>query len=69
MIQTIKISVKNVYGVDTVYPACPAAVIFARIAGTKTLTHDTLCAIEALGYNIEVEAPRFVRSNVGGINQ
>lgn len=33
-----------------------------RIAGTKTLTHATLVAVEALGYTIEVEAPKFTRA-------
>ena len=58
----IKVQIRNIYGVDTVYPACPAAVTFAHIAGTKTLTHHTLCLIERLGYTIEVEAPKFMRA-------
>jgi len=51
----ITVSVRNVYGVETVYPACPDSVIFAGIAGTKTLTADTLARIERLGYDIRVE--------------
>ena len=43
------------YGVLTYYPACPAAEIFARIAGTKSLTRNTLRDIAALGYQIEIE--------------
>jgi hypothetical protein len=54
---TIKVSIRSVYGRETVYPACHKALIFAQIAGTKVLTHATLCQIEALGYTIEVEAP------------
>ncbi|HZT12702.1 MAG TPA: hypothetical protein VFA29_07855 [Candidatus Baltobacteraceae bacterium] len=49
---TIQIEVKNVYGELKVYPACEKAALFAKIAGTKTLTHHTLCQIEALGYEI-----------------
>ena len=48
------------YGVEVFYPADPAAEIFARIAGTKSLTRNTLRDIAALGYQIEIEqtAPR-----------
>lgn len=58
----ITIQIKSVYGVNTVYPACPKSVIFAAIAGTKTLTHATLCQIEALGYEIKAEAPVYTRA-------
>lgn len=58
----IKVQVRSVYGVEQVYPACPKSVIFAAIAGTKTLTHATLCQIEALGYKIEAQAPVFRRA-------
>ena len=37
------------YGVETFYPACERAQLFARIAGTKTLTRNTLRDIAALG--------------------
>ena len=43
------------YGVLTYCPACPAAEIFARIAGTKTLTRATLRDVDLLGYEIEIE--------------
>ena len=56
--KTIKVQIKSVYGTETVYPACPDAVTFAGIAGTRTLTADTLRRIAALGYTIEVVAPR-----------
>jgi hypothetical protein len=62
MSKVIKVSVREVYGVPTVYPACPQALLFAQIAGTKTLTHRTLCLIEALGYTIEAEAPTIRRA-------
>lgn len=54
----IKIQIRTVYGNETVYPACPAAVLFARIAGTKTLTAGTLQLIRSLGYEITVDHPR-----------
>ena len=48
----ITIKVKNNYGAVTAYPVCPKAQAFARIAGTKTLTVDTLKVIRELGYEI-----------------
>ena len=54
---TIKISVKNVYGRETIYPACKQSAFFAALAGTKTLTEDALRLIRAAGYEITVEAP------------
>jgi len=51
----IIIRVDKNYGIETAYPACDRAQIFARIAGTKTLTRNTLRDIDALGYQIEIE--------------
>lgn len=52
---TIIVRLKDVYGTQKVYPICDKAKLFARLAGTATLTHDTRQIILALGYNIEVE--------------
>ena len=49
---TITVTVRRVYGNPVIYPACDQARQFARIAGTKTLTLDTLRQIRALGYTI-----------------
>lgn len=60
--KSIQVEVRSVYGQQAVYPACPDALVFAGIAGTKTLTHATLCAIERLGYRIEAVAPTITRA-------
>ena len=49
---TVTVEVRSIYGQLKVYPICPRAKLFAEIAGSKTLTHSTLCKIEALGYEI-----------------
>ena len=49
----IKVVVKNVYGTDKVYPFCMKARNFAEIAGTKTLTSDTLRLVRLLGYQVK----------------
>lgn len=51
----ITVEVKNVYGIETVYPACEQAELFAKIAGTRTLTRHALRDIKALGYQVEVK--------------
>ena len=48
----IKVKLKNVYGQDLVYPACSKAKLFAQIAGTTTLTPETLSKIMFLGYEV-----------------
>jgi len=57
--KTVKLTVKigNNYGKKVVYPACEQSRIFAMIAGTTTLTLDTLRLINELGYTLEIERP------------
>lgn len=50
----IFVTVKDVYGVRKIYPACDRAQAFARIAGTKTLTNEAVEAIKELGYTVSV---------------
>ena len=50
----IQVQIKDVYGRQTAYPVCDKAKLFAKLAGTATLTHDARQIILALGYNIEV---------------
>jgi hypothetical protein len=57
MESVVRISIKNVYGNETVYPECALARGFAAIAGTKTLTRAVLCQIEAMGFSLVVSAP------------
>jgi hypothetical protein len=54
---TITVSVREVYGIKTIYPACDTAKLLARLAGTKTLTAAALQTIKALGYTVAVAAP------------
>ena len=44
----------NVYGEDRIYPACEKSKVFARIAGRKTLTAETIALIKQLGYGFEL---------------
>ena len=51
----ITVKIDRIYGIQTVYPVCKTAVLFSRIAGTKTLTANTLQHIETMGYSVVVE--------------
>ena len=53
----IIVNIRNVYGTETIYPSCPKGQAFAEIAGTKTLTLDTIKLIKALGYTVSVAGP------------
>jgi hypothetical protein len=50
----IIINIREVYGVPKAYPVCEQAKVFARIAGTETLTNKTLALIAKLGYEVEL---------------
>lgn len=50
----IQVQIRNVYGVETVYPVCRHAQFLAAMAGTKTLTVEKLRLIQANGYDVEV---------------
>ena len=53
----ITIEIKTQYGQTVAHPICCKAKLFAKIAGTKTLTMETLKNVRALGYEIEQLAP------------
>jgi hypothetical protein len=48
----IMVIVRKVYGNPVIYPACDQSRTFAQLAGTKTLTLQSLKKIKALGYEI-----------------
>ena len=51
----ITIRAKDVYGERKYYPVCETAKLFAKIAGTKTLTIAVLGSIKAMGYTLTIE--------------
>lgn len=53
---TVTVRVDKVYGREVIYPVCGRAQLFAQIAGTKTLTHYSLVAINALGFDVVAQA-------------
>ena len=52
----LTVKIKNVYGVERVYPVCDKAQLFARISGNKTLFPVDIELIKKLGYNLTTES-------------
>jgi len=50
----LQVTIKNVYGNETIYPACEQSKLLAKLAGHKTLTRYDIELIKALGYTVEV---------------
>lgn len=54
----IQVQIKNVYGVEKIYPICAKAKIFANLVGQTTLTPRDISWIKQLGYEITVHQPK-----------
>jgi hypothetical protein len=52
--ETVKISIENKYGNNLNMPKNSNAVLFAELAGTKSITVHALGIIRQLGYKVEV---------------
>lgn len=60
MTKKITIEIKDVFGQLKYYPVCKDALLFASIAGTKTLSEVNLRRILELGYEIATYEQRYV---------
>lgn len=58
----VTISIKDVYGRPTAYPACKVSEGLAAIAGTKTLTVNTLRVALNMGFEFQLKV------TVGGLS-
>jgi len=59
--KTITVQVKSNYGQTVAYPVCTESKLFAKLAGTKTLTIDALKTIKALGFEVIQQAPQLLK--------
>lgn len=50
----IKVTLRNVYGEEKIYPACTQAEAFAEIANQKTLTYSQIEIIKRMGFTVEI---------------
>ena len=51
------VKVREVYGVQRIYPISDSAQLFADIAGKKTLDSADIHRIKQLGFEVQAEAP------------
>lgn len=51
----ITVRIKNVFGVDRIYPVCDTARKFTELTGNKTLLPADIERIKSLGFEIETE--------------
>ena len=52
VLMNIKVTIKNVYGNNLIYPVCKSAECFACLIKKKTFTMVDLMYIKELGYTI-----------------
>lgn len=52
-----QVQIKEVYGNTTIYPLNEQAQVLAQIAGTKTLTPQTVKLAKLLGFHFEIVQP------------
>jgi hypothetical protein len=50
----IQVAIKQVYGVERIYPICEIAKKLNRLMNSKTFTRDNIQVIKSLGYSVEV---------------
>jgi len=50
----IKVSIKNVYGVERIYPQCTIANSFSLLMRKKTFDRAEIDQIKTMGYSVEV---------------
>ena len=51
------VKVREVYGIERIYPVSENAKLFANIAGKKTLDSADIYRIKQLGFDVQAEAP------------
>ncbi len=56
---TITVEIKNIYGVEKVYPHCDIAKKLTALTGCITLTAAAISLIKSLGYKITVKQKEF----------
>lgn len=50
----LTITIKNVYGKETIYPVCDHAKGLAAFKGQKTLTESDIHALKKMGYSFKI---------------
>jgi hypothetical protein len=56
----IQVNIKQVYGVDRIYPVNDKAIILTQLTNKKTLDKRDIELIKKLGYEIEVITNKYI---------
>ncbi len=51
----LTVKIKNVYGADLVYAACPKSELLLGLTGHKTFSPHHIAKMKALGYSFTVQ--------------
>jgi len=54
----IQVNIKQVYGVERIYPVNDQAIILTQLTKKKTLDREDINLIKKLGYEVEVVAEK-----------
>ena len=52
----ITVKIKNVYGVDLIYPVCDKALLLSKLIGKKTFSASDIDTIKKLGFSVKLLA-------------
>ena len=52
---TIKVEIKQVYGVERIYPACDIAKKLNLLTSSKTFSRRDIDVLKSLGYFVEIK--------------
>ena len=50
----IKVSIKNVYGIERIYPQCKISQSFSSLMRKRTFDREEIQEIKSMGYEIQV---------------
>jgi len=53
--KTIIVEIKNVYGVERIYPVCENAKRFAMLTNSKTFNRNMIEVIKQIGCKVEIK--------------
>ena len=61
----IKVEVKQVYGLERIYPSCNTSKLLNNLMPTKTFTIQDLVNIKKLGYQVESVGSKLINHATG----
>ena len=61
----IKVEVKQVYGMERIYPSCNTSKLLNNLMPTKTFTIQDLVNIKKLGYQVESVGSKLINHATG----